>query len=167
MVRSTFLAVALSLAAAAVHAQNIEALEAQLDKARDAAPMTIKSFTMVTRPATHFGDYEARANADVKRGETILFYAEPRNLVQVKSAAGLYEPAMEIDIEVKPEKGEAMKQPNFKSLKQPARSRAQDFFVNMSVSLGQAPPGKYTLRFTFRDLNSKKSASVSQEVNLK
>jgi hypothetical protein len=41
-----------------------------------------------------------------RRGEKILFYAEPKNLVQAKSAAGLYEPAMEIDIEVKPEKGE-------------------------------------------------------------
>ncbi len=129
--------------------------------------MTIKAFMLVARPAKHFGDYEARGNADIKRGETILFYAEPRNLVQVKNAAGIYEPAIEIDIEVKPEKGEAMKQPNFKSMKIPARSRAQDFFVNMSVSLGQAPPGKYNLKFTFRDLNSKKSASVSQDVNLK
>jgi hypothetical protein len=167
MMRSTFLAAALTLAAAAVHAQNIEALEAQLYKARDAAPLAIRSFMMVTRPATRFGDYEARGNADVKRGETMNFYAEPRNLTEPKSAAGLYEPSMEVDIEVRPEKGEPMKQPNFKSMKLPARSRAEDFFVNMSVSLGQAPPGKYTLTFTFRDLNSKKSASVSQEVNLK
>ena len=165
--RSTFLAAALTLAAASAHAQNIEALEAQLDKARDAAPMAIKAFMVVARPAKHFGDYEARGNADFKRGEKIHFYAEPKNLVQAKSAAGLYEPAMEIDIEVKPEKGETMKQPNFMSMKIPSRSRVQDLFVNMSVSLGQAPAGKYNLKFTFRDLNSKKSATVSQDVNFK
>jgi hypothetical protein len=122
---------------------------------------------LVARPARHFGDYEARGNTDFKRGEKILFYAEPKNLVQVKSAAGIYEPSAEIDIEVKPENGEGQKQANFLSLKIPSRSRVNDLFVNMSISLGTAPPGKYTLKFTFRDLNSKKSATVSQDVNLK
>ena len=49
--RSTLLAAALSFAAIAVQAQSIEALEAQLDKARDTAPMTIKAFMLLSRPA--------------------------------------------------------------------------------------------------------------------
>lgn len=165
--RATILAATLALAAPAAIAQNAEALEAQLDKARDAAPMVIKPFLAVERPAKHFGDYAARASREYRRGEKIHLYAEPKNLVQTKNATGVYEPALEIDIEVRPEKGEVMKQPNFMSMRIPSRSRIHDLFVNMSVSLGQAPPGKYTLKFTFRDLNSKKAATVDQELLLK
>ncbi len=49
----------------------------------------------------------------------------------------------------------------------PSRSRVQDLYLNMEVSLGQAPPGKYNIKFTVRDLNSKKSVSATQEVTFK
>jgi hypothetical protein len=77
---------------------------------------------------------------------------------------GRYEPAIEVDIEVLPEKGEAIKQPKFMSMRIPSRSRIQDLYLNMDVSLGQAPAGKYTIRFVIRDLNSNKSATVAQDV---
>lgn len=162
-----FVAAALVLAAPAAAAQDIEALERSLDKARDAAPMVVKPFMAVARPAKYFGDYEARPNTTYNRGEKIHFYAEPKNLVMTKNAQGMYEPALEVDIEVKPQKGEVAKQPKFLSMRIPSRSRIQDLYLNMTVSLGEAPAGKYNLKFTVRDLNSKKSANVEQEVTLK
>src|SRR5436190_23524591 len=106
--RAALLSLALALAALAASAQGIEALEAQLDKAREAAPMAIKPFLVVSRPAKHFGDFEERPAKEFRRGEKMHFYAEPRNLSQPKTAAGTYEPALEVDIEVQGQKGESM-----------------------------------------------------------
>lgn len=158
---------AMALAASSVGAQDIEALERQLEKARDAAPMAVKSFMAVSRPAKYYGDYEQRPNNSYPRGEKLHFYAEPKNLTMPKNAKGEYEAALEVDIEVKPEKGAMVKQPKFLSMKIPSRSRIQDLYLNMTVSLGEAPAGKYNLKFTVRDLNSKKSADVTQDVVLK
>jgi hypothetical protein len=165
--RTAFIAATLlALAAPAALAQNVEALETQLAKARESAPMVVKPFVTVTRAAKHFGDYDARPPQPFGRGEKMHFYAEPRNLVQAKPT-GTFEPALEIDIEVVPEKGEAIKQPKFMSVRIPSRSRINDLFVNLSVSLGQAPAGKYKLVFLFRDLNSTKTAKVEQDVVIK
>lgn len=159
-------AAASALAATTVLAQDIEALERQLDKARAAAPMVVKPFMAVARPAKYFGDYEQRPNLTFSRGERLHFYAEPKNLAMSKNAQGLYEPALEVDIEVHPEKGQAVKQPRFLSMKIPSKSRIQDLYLNMTVSLGEAPPGKYKLKFTVRDLNSKKTAGMAADVVL-
>jgi len=164
---SAVLASVLAFASPAAIAQDIEALERQLEKAREAAPMALKPFLLVARPAKYFGDYEARPNAAFGRGAKIHFYAEPKNLVMKKGASGLFEPALEVDIEVKPEKGEIIKKDGFMSMRIPSRSRVQDLYLNLDVALGQAPPGKYTIKFTVRDLNSKKSATAAQDVTFK
>ena len=164
--RNALFAAALALAAPAALAQDVEALERQLDKARDAAPMTIRNFMLVKRPAKHFGDFEAREGNTVGGSEQFHFYAEPRNLV-MKQAAGVYEAALEVDIEVSAEKGREQKQPRFMSVKIPSRSRIQDLYLNLSVSLGGAPAGKYNIKFVVRDLNSKKSATVQQQLVVK
>ena len=164
---SLALAAAIALVASPALAQDIDALERQLDKAREAAPMVLKPFVLVARPANYFGDYEARPNAAFGRGSKIHFYAEPKNLVMTKGPSGLFEPALEVDIEVKPEKGEIIKKDGFMSMRIPSRSRVQDLYLNLDVALGQAPPGKYTIKFTVRDLNSKKSATAAQDVTFK
>lgn len=166
MRNATFVAAALALAAPAAIAQDVEALERQLEKAREAAPMVVKPFVAVSRPAKYFGDYEARPNNTYRKGEKLHFYAEPKNMVMSKGG-GMYEPALEVDIEVAPEKGEAHKQPRFLSMKIPSKSRIQDLYLNMTVSLDNAPPGKYNIKFIVRDLNSKKSATVAQDVVFK
>lgn len=156
-----------AIAALPVAAQSIEQLEAELARAREAAPLVVRPFLAVTAPAKHFGGYDARPpQQPFSRGEKMHFYAEPKNLVQAKKT-GTFEPALEIDIEVIPEKGERISQPNFMSMRIPSRSRINDLFVNLSVSLGSAPAGKYTLRFTFRDINSPKRATVEQEVTIR
>ena len=159
---------AIAFAAASAGAQDVDALEKQLEKARDAAPMVVKSFMAVARPAKHYGDYEQRPNNTFTRGEKLYFYAEPKNLAMPRNAKGEFETALEVDIEVKPEKGGSpAKLPKFLSMKIPSRSRINDLYLNMTVSLGEAPAGKYNLKFTVRDLNSKKTADITQDVILK
>ncbi|HET6265291.1 MAG TPA: hypothetical protein VFD95_10560 [Usitatibacter sp.] len=149
-------------------AQDVEALERQLEQARDAAPMVVKPFTASTRKAKYFGDYEPRKGNEFKRGEEIVFYGELKNLTFKKNAQGVFEPAFEVDLEVKALKdGKTMSQPKVMNFKLPTRSRVQDLFLNLSLSLDQAPPGNYNVKFVIRDLNSKKSAVASQDITLK
>ena len=166
MRKSAILCTLLCLAAPAAFAQDVEALERQLDKAREAAPMTVRNFMLVKRPAKYFGDYEARQDNTYGRTEQFHFYAEPRNLVQ-KTTNGIHETAVEVDIEFKAEKGPVQKQPKFMSVKIPSRSRVQDLFLNLNVTLGGAPAGKYNVKFIVRDVNSKKSATLEQDIVLK
>ena len=156
----------LSLAASPAMGQNIEALEKQLEQARNAAPLEIKPFMAVKREPKYFGDYEPRANTVYKRGEELLFYGEPKNLVFTKNASGVYEPAFDVDVEIKGPGGQSMKKDQFMSFKLPTRSRVQDIFLNLTLSLDKAPPGKYNVKFTVRDKNSKKTASAASDITL-
>lgn len=151
--------------AAPAGAQDIEALERQLEQARSAAPMEIKPFMAVKREPQYFGDYEERKDKVYKRGEQLLFYGEPKNLV-IKNAKGTYEPAFDVDVEIQGPGGQGMKKDKFMSFNLPTRSRVQDIFLNLSLSLDKAPPGKYNVKFTVRDKNSKKSASAATDITL-
>jgi hypothetical protein len=152
------------LLAAPAGAQDIETLERQLEQARAAAPMQIKPFMAVAREPRYFGDYEERKSLTYKRGEQLIFYGEPKNLV-MRNAKGTYEPAFDVDVEVSGPGGK-MKKDNFMSFNLPTRSRVQDIFLNLTLSLGEAPPGKYNVKFTVRDKNSKKSASAAADITL-
>lgn len=157
----------LMLSVAPAQAADIESLERQLEQARDAAPMVIKSFTAVVKPAQYFGDYEPRKDNVFRRSEKLYFYGEPKNLTFPKNAKGLFEPAFEVDMEIGGPDGKSMKQTKLMSFKLPTRSRVQDIFLNLSLSLSSAPPGKYNVKFIVRDVNSAKSASAATDVTLK
>jgi hypothetical protein len=148
-------------------AADIESLERQLDQARDAAPMVIKSFMAVAKPAQYFGDYEPRKDNVFRRGEKLYFYGEPKNLAFPKNAKGLFEPAFEVDVEIGGPDGKSMKQTKLMSFRLPTRSRVQDIFLNLSLSLSSAPPGKYNVKFIVRDMNSTKSAAAATDVTIK
>ena len=146
---------------------SIDSLEKALDQVRTEAPLTLKKFMVVSRPAAFPGDYEQRPSAEFKVGEQMYFYVELYNLACPRDAAGVCQPAYEVDLEIDGPDGGTMKQPRFKTFKQPMRSRMQDFLLNITLSLSKSPPGKYKVRFTVRDLNSKKTATVEQQVALK
>ena len=148
-------------------AGSVEALEQALEQVRLEAPMVLQPFLVVSRPAKFFGDFEARADASYRKGEKMYFYIEPKNLVMQRSSAGIYEPAFEVDVEIKGPGGQSMKQPKFGTFRLPTRSRVQDVYLNLTLSLSDAPPGKYGVQFVVRDLNSKKTATVEQPITLR
>ena len=152
---------------AATAAQDIESLERALEKARQDAPMVLKPFVVVSRPAKYFGDYDVRPSTTFSRGEKMYFYIEPKNLVNPPNAKGVYEPAFEVDLEVIPKAGDPLKKPAFATFRLPGKSRVQDVYLNLTLSLDQAPAGPYTVRFLVRDLNSKKVGKVEQVVAIK
>jgi hypothetical protein len=150
------------------HAAAIEALEEALQKVRIEAPLAVKPFLIVTQPAKYYGDYTPRANAVFRGGEPQHFYLEPKNLVYSRTAAGTYEPAFEVDLQILTAGGEVIAgQDKFGSFRLPTKSAVQDIFLNLKVTLSGAPPGEYKIRFLVRDVNSKKTVTVTQPITLK
>ena len=158
---------AMTMWAGSAAAQDIAALERQIEQARNAAPIVVVPFVAVKEPAQYFGNYEPRANTVYERGEKMYFYGEPKNLMFPKNAKGIYQPAFEVDLEVTGPGGASMKQPRFANFKLDSRSRIQDLYLNLDVALNQAPPGKYNVKFVIRDKNSSKSAAFAQDVTIK
>jgi hypothetical protein len=162
-VRAGILAVAWLALSLPAFAQDVESLERSLEKARLEAALVLKPFVLVTRPAKYYGDYEQRADAVFLHGDNVFFYLEVKNLVIPRNAQGLYEPAFEVDLEISSNQDKTVrKTPGLAKFRLPGRSRVQDFYVNLLISLDQAPPATYTVRFTVRDLNSKKTGTVEQ-----
>lgn len=150
------------------HAAAVEALEQALEMVRVEAPLVVKPFLLVTQPAKYYGDYTPRANAVFRGGEPQQFYMEPKNLVYPRTAAGAYEPAFDVDLQILAASGQAIvNQEKFGSFRLPTKSAVQDIFLNLKVTLSGAPPGEYRILFVVRDKNSKKTATVTQPITLK
>ena len=148
-------------------AADIADLERQLEQARKDAPITVVPFVAVTKPAPYYGGYEPRKDNVFRKGEKMFFYAEPKNLIYPRNAQGVYQPAFDVDLEITGPTGETIKQPKFASLKLDTRSRIQDLYLNLNVSLNSAPAGVYKVKFVIRDLNSSKTAAFGQDVTIK
>jgi len=141
----------------------IDALEKALAEVRRAAPLAIEKFMAVQEPAKFFGGYAARKNADFRPGEDLHFYLEPKNLVYPRSADGTYRPAFDVGFEIVDKDGDTVgKQERFGSFQFTSRSALQDIYVNLHLTFEGAPPGAYEIRFTVKDTNSAKTATVRQ-----
>lgn len=161
------LARAQSAVEAGEHRAAIAALEDALDAVRAQAPLTLEPFLLVERAAKLYGDIEPRTRTTFSASDELLFYMEPKNLVYGRGAGGAYEPGFAVDLEVLDAEGEVVaQQENFGSFQFSSKSRLQDVYLNLTTRLTGAPAGDYTVRFTVRDLNSKKSARAEQRITL-
>ena len=148
-------------------AADVADLERQLEAARIEAPIVVDPFLAVTKPAQHFGNYVPRKDTVYGRGESMYFYAEPKNLVVPRNADGIYKPAFAIDLEVRAADGKTLREPDYAKFAVDSRSRIQDIYLNLEVRLRGAPPGKYDVMFTIRDANSDKNLTFGREVTIR
>lgn len=146
---------------------DIASLEKQLDEARNAAPIVVAPFVVVKDRAKYFGNYEPRGDTVFRRGEKMHFYAEPKNLMMMKDAQGIYSVAFYVDLIVTGADGKKLEQPKFMAMELPTRSRIQDLYLNLDVSLTGAPAGKYNVQFVIHDSNSPKTAKFGQDITIK
>ena len=167
MRKSLWIAAVAVSAMGAAAAADIAALEKQLEEARNAAPVTVEPFVAVKEPAKYFGNYEPRKDMVYASGETMHFYAEPKNLVFPKNSQGVYKPAFAVDLEVTAGDGKTLKKTDFATFKLDSRSRIQDLYLNLDVALTGAPAGKYNVKFVIRDHNSKKTVAFGKDITLK
>ena len=141
----------------------IEALQRALEEARRAAPLAIEKFMVVAEPAKSYGAYAARKNAEFHGKDPAHFYLEPKNLVYPKTTDGSYKPAFDVGFEIVDKDGNSVaKEERFGSFQFVSQSALQDIYVNLHLNFEGAPPGAYEVRFTVKDVNSGKTATVKQ-----
>lgn len=158
---------AAAAAEAGEHAAAIAALETALDAVRAEAPLALENFQLVSRPAALYGDFVPRKHAAFAGQDELLFYLEPKNLVYPRTG-GSYRPGLEVDLQVIDAAGDVVaSKEKFGAFRFESRSRLQDIYLNLTVTLTGAPPGDYTVRFVVRDLNSDKSARVERKITMR
>ena len=141
----------------------IDALQKALAEVRRAAPLVADPFLLVAEPAKYYGGYLPRGNAEFRRNEDLNFYLEPKNLVYPRSPDGLYKPGFDVGFEIVDADGDVVaRQERFGSFQFTSRSVLQDIYVNLHLTFEGAPPGAYEVRFTVKDANSAKTATVKQ-----
>jgi hypothetical protein len=141
----------------------IDALQKALEQVRRAAPLAVEKFMVVQEPAKSYGAYVPRKNAEFRANEELHFYLEPKNLVYPKSADGTYRPAFDVGFEIVDKDGATVaKQERFGSFQFASKSALQDIYVNLHLTIEGAPAGTYDVRFTVKDTNSDKTATVTQ-----
>ena len=102
------------------------------------------------------------------RSEPLQFYMEPKNLVYVRKSDGTLEATFKADVRILGADGTLLfEQADIGSWQFVSRSRAQDVYMNLELTLTGAPAGDYTVEFTVRDGNSSKTGRASQKITLK
>ena len=127
-------------------------------------PFSIGKATFVTEPPLGYGIYTPRASAEFKASEPLISYVEPLGLTwKAADEAGKQQTKFTVDFDILDATGDVLAgQKAFGSFSFTGLFRNQELFTHLKLDLSSAPPGKYTLRYTFNDTNSGKSAVVDQ-----
>ncbi|MCB6177568.1 hypothetical protein LHP98_05415 [Rhodobacter sp. Har01] len=122
---------------------------------------------LTAAPASGYGSYEARPNSTYGRGEDIFVYAEPEGYGFGDLGGGKLEIAFDIDLRVLDPAGTVLVEaPDFMAVSHQVWGPAREFVANMTVSMGEAPAGAYTLEFTFRDRHGGQKSTFTTDVTI-
>lgn len=140
-------------------AQDIERKEAELLAVWEKAPLTIRKAVFVTEKAPIYGAYSPRPNS-FKRGETLLIYMEPVGYGWQPQGDNVVL-GITLDVVLKSKDGKSLGgQEKFLNYQQASRHKLRELMLNVTLTLGQTPPGEYIAEFIAKDLTGK-SATVA------
>lgn len=127
-------------------------------------PFSISKAVYVSEPPLGYGIYTPRASSEFKANEPLISYVEPLGLTwKAADEAGKQQTKFTVDFDILDEAGDVLAgQKAFGSFSFTGLFRNQELFTHLTLDVSSAPPGKYTLRYTFNDTNSGKSAVVDQ-----
>lgn len=143
--------------------QPAEALAA-FDKATDAfwaaSPLQFRA-ALFAASVKGFGQYEPRADANFRSGDTALVYLEPVGYGFTPSGSG-YDVAFTTGIEIRTAGGILLaKTDDFGRLDWHGRSESHEVQAAVGITLPTLKPGNYQLKLTLSDAASAKQASVT------
>ena len=142
--------------------------ETLLDAAWTAGGLHFGTLVATTGDATGYGAFAPRANTIYTASEPIHLYVEPRGYGYGDLGGGQFEIAFDIDLRMLDRAGtELFAQPDFSQFVVPTKAHARELMVNLTTTLDGAPPGDYTLEFTFRDRHSDQTAMVTNDITIK
>jgi len=153
---------ALGPPAAAESLAAIEAAEATVAAAWQAAPVGVRKATFVAAPPTGFGLYEPREDAVFAPGEPLVVYAEPVGYGYAALPDGRWRFGFDVDLLIKTADGAIIGgQEGFERLALDSRRRNREFMLTLTLDLDGAPAGDYVLVYTLNDITGGKAGLLS------
>jgi hypothetical protein len=131
------------------------------------SPLGFHRALLVADAAKSYGAFTEREN-DVFDGKTPLrFYAEPTGFGWTKTA-DIYSIDLTIDFSLKAASGQDLgSQKDFQTFKIEGRDRVREMFMNLTLTLNDAPDGAYIATFTVNDKATGKSGSFDVPFEIK
>ncbi len=127
-------------------------------------PLTIKEAVLVSEKAPGYGMAEPRPDNVYKSGDPVLIYVEPAGYRFAQAGDGLNF-RIACDLTLLSKEGKVLGgQRDFGQWTMNCGEPMFEFFMNLTITLDNIPPGEYGLEVTFRDLNGNGQTGIHQAV---
>ncbi|MCB2228918.1 MAG: hypothetical protein KQH53_19745 [Desulfarculaceae bacterium] len=141
-------------------------------------PLSLARALLVKEPARGYGIYQPRADGTYLisgpdrpvfpgKGMPIYVYMEPVGYRVERKPGGLYEFGLAMDLALYDAQGKhLLSRPDFMQERDSSRRFRLEHFLNVTVDLKGATPGKYKLQLTVKDLVGKQKATAELPIEL-
>lgn len=145
-----------------------EKMRASLNEAAEKTPFNIRKAFFVSEKPLNFGNYSRAGSNEFPVGSSLITYAEPVGLSWKPGDPGEVQAQFTVDFELRNPAGEVLAvQKAFGNFKIESHEPLFEIFTPLTLDVSAVPAGDYVLKYTFNDLNSKKSTDVEQKFRLK
>jgi hypothetical protein len=145
-----------------------EKIRQSLDTASEKIPFNIRKAFFVSEKPLIFGNYARVTSNEFPVGSSLITYAEPVGLSWKPTDGGEVQSQFTVDFELRNPAGEILAvQKAFGNFKIESREPLFEIFTPLTLDVSAVPAGEYVLKYTFNDVNSKKSSDIEQRFTLK
>ena len=145
-----------------------EKMRQSMNEATSEIPFNIRKAFFVTEKPLLFGNYSRVKNNEFPVGSSLITYAEPVGLAWKPTDDGEVQSKFTVDFELRNPAGEILAvQKAFGNFKIESREPLFEIYTPLTLDVSAVPAGDYVLKYTFNDMNSKKSTDIEQRFRLK
>lgn len=145
-----------------------EKLRQSLAQASEKIPFNIRKAFFVTEKPVIFGNYNRVKSNEFPVGSSLITYAEPIGLAWRPADGNQVQSQFTVDFELRNPAGEILAvQKAFGNFKITSREPLFEIYTPLTLDVSAVPAGDYVLKYTFNDLNSKKTSDIEQKFTLK
>jgi len=145
-----------------------EKLRQSMAKASEKIPFDIRKAFFVSEKPVIFGNYARVASNEFPVGSSLITYAEPVGLSWKPADGTQVQSQFTVDFELRNPAGEVLAvQKAFGNFKITSREPLFEIYTPLTLDVSAVPAGDYVLKYTFNDMNSKKTSDIEQTFKLK
>ena len=145
-----------------------EKMRLSMAAASEKIPFNIRKAFFVSEKPIIFGNYNRVSSNEFPVGSSLITYAEPVGLAWRPVVGNQVQSQFTVDFELRNPAGEVLAvQKAFGNFKIVSREPLFEIYTPLTLDVSAVPAGDYVLKYTFNDLNSKKSTQVEQKFKLK
>jgi hypothetical protein len=149
------------------HREAIETLRRAINVLAAKGPFLLRKVQFITEQPQGFGIYTPRSGNVFPSGDRLIVYAEPIGMTW-KTDGPFNRASMATDFVVRTPEGKILGgQKEFGKFEFNSRDFNQEIHTHLTITLTGAPPGKYVLSVTYRDLIGGKTANLELPFEIK